>query len=437
MGYIIRLSLANLKQRKLRTILTVLGIMIGIMSIVTMLTAGMGAKAALVDEIEMSWDTRMIIVSSLDTTRKDMLITDAVVTKLEKLDKVSAVYPVLQANGREKMGNFYGYDSILGVPTEYLEVLGAKEGSLPTRNGARPELLMGTGFRRALYNDKTWMPFSESSKAEMSFIGKKIDFLPEKIDSGYATSTDADKDDVTDDDKDETSVKLTVVGETGNEYDYNIYTDIDTLKLYLKRQYPEGKLSGQPVDKDGNPYSGWAYNSAYVYVEDKADVERVSKVIENMGFHVENNLETLESVNRTINMVQMILGAIGLIAGIVAIIGIINTMMTAVYDRIREIGLLKMIGADSDDISLMFLFESALLGGVGGALGIGLSFLIDLVINKKLVEMMQMEEGTWLMATPLWLIALSLVLSIIVSMLAGAFPAHWAARVKPLDAIAA
>jgi hypothetical protein len=166
--------------------------MIGIMSIVTMLTAGMGAKAALVDEIEMSWDTRMIIVSSLDTTRKDMLITDAVVTKMEKLDKVSAVYPVLQANGREKMGNFYGYDSILGVPTEYLEVLGVKEGSLPTRNGARPELLMGTGFRRALYNDKTWMPFSESSKAEMSFIGKKIDFLPEKIDSGYATSTDAD-----------------------------------------------------------------------------------------------------------------------------------------------------------------------------------------------------------------------------------------------------
>jgi ABC-type antimicrobial peptide transport system permease subunit len=177
------------------------------------------------------------------------------------------------------------------------------------------------------------------------------------------------------------------------------------------------------------------YKSAIVYVEDKADVERVTNVIDSMGYKAENNLEMVDSVNRTISMVQMILGAIGLIAGVVAIIGIINTMMTAVYDRINEVGLLKMIGADNDDISIMFLFEAALLGGIGGTLGLALSFLIDLMINKRLVELMELEEGTWLMTTPLWLIVLCFVISIVVSMLAGAFPAHWAARVKPLDAI--
>ncbi len=428
MGYIIRLSIANLKQRKLRTALTVLGIMIGIMSIVTMLTAGMGAKTALVDEIEMSWDTRMIIVTSLDTTRKDMLITDSTITKLQKLDKVDVVYPVLEAGGKEKIGNYYGFMSIVGVPSEYLETLGADKGSIPKANGARPELLIGNGFGHVLYNEKTWVSYADSVKGDKPFVGKKMDFIPGNMKGNVATSTDASED--------ETAVKLSCVGETGNKYDYNIYTDIETLKIYLKRQYPDGRISGQPVDKDDNPYSMWAYSSAYVYVEDKADVEHVSKVIENLGFHVENNLETMESVNRTIGMVQMILGALGLIAGIVAIIGIINTMMTAVYDRIREIGLLKMIGADSDDISFMFLFESALLGGIGGILGIGLSFLVDLIINKKLVGLMGLEEGTWLMATPLWLIVLCFALSVTVSVLAGAFPARWAARVKPLDAIA-
>jgi ABC-type antimicrobial peptide transport system permease subunit len=135
-------------------------------------------------------------------------------------------------------------------------------------------------------------------------------------------------------------------------------------------------------------------------------------------------------------MLQFVLGAIGCISGIVAIIGIINTMMTAVYDRVREIGLLKMLGSDSDDISFMFIFESGLMGFVGGILGIGLSFLVDIVINKKLVAFMKMPEETWIMSTPAWLIIGAVVLSVFISVLAGAFPARWASKIKPLDAMA-
>ena len=476
MGYIIRLSIANLKQRKLRTALTILGIMIGIMSMVTMLTAGIGAKSAMIEQVEKSGSTKEIRVYTSNNSRKDMLLTDSVVTRLGKLDNVSGVYPVLEVDGEEKMGSYMGFNSIVGVPVEYLELLELGNGELPERNGSRPKLLIDTGVKSSLYNIKTWTQYDESVNSDVPLTGKKIDFrLSSAIkikeesteekkkdsDDEKATSTDAeegsastssgsssssdssDSSNSSEEDGSEEDLlnensydaKLSIVGEIENEYQYNMYTDMETLKMFLKRQSVDGKIPGQPLDKNENPYSYWCYSNIIVRADSTNHVEHLSKVIKEMGYQVSNNLESLKSVNKTIGMVQIILGGIGAIAGVVAIIGIINTMMTAVYDRIKEIGLLKMLGSDSDDISIMFLFESALLGGIGGILGLGLALIANLLINRKLVELMEMPEGSWIMGTPLWLAVLAVVISIIISVLAGAFPARWASKIKPLDAI--
>lgn len=498
MGYIIRLSLANIKLRKLRTALTIIGIMIGIMSIVTMLTTGMGAKKTMMDEVEKSGSAKEILIFPQNTMRKDQILTDAIVKKIEKLDNVEAVYPVISIEGDEKIIGFMSWNSISGVPIEYMQTLNLKEGEIPKRNGSRPELLIGNGVRESLYNVKTWQQFDESVRGTESLVGKRMDFSLsdyymtvvddlEKLEESdevnhLEDTTDSDTSDESDDstkdeEKEKTSSedseeseedissdnsngkkengensddsvedgeennepsvqKLRIVGETDNEYDYNMYTDIDSLKLYLKRQSKNGLIPGQPLDKNNRPYSAWAYSKLIVKVDKTENVEHISKVIKDMGYQVHNNIEAFESVNRTVDMVQFILGAIGLIAGIVAVIGIINTMMTAVYDRVREIGLLKMLGSDSDDISFMFLFESALMGFVGGLLGVMLSLIVNIYINNKLVVFMKMPEGTWIMNTPAWLILLAVAASVFVSVLAGAFPARWASRIKPLEAIA-
>ena len=86
MGYMIRFSMANMKVRKLRTVLTIMGIMIGIMSIVTMLTTGIGAKKTMLEEVEKSGSTREIYVYTESRNRKDRLLTDVTVKKIEKLD---------------------------------------------------------------------------------------------------------------------------------------------------------------------------------------------------------------------------------------------------------------------------------------------------------------------------------------------------------------
>ncbi|MBR6402085.1 MAG: ABC transporter permease [Eubacterium sp.] len=434
MGYIIRLSIANIKLRKLRTALTIVGIMIGIMSIVTMLTIGLGAKKSMLEEVEKNGSFKEIQVSSLNKQRKDRIITDSVVKKIGKLDNVDGVYPVIRIQGNAKLSGYMYFGEISGVPVEYMQNLTLKEGELPAKNGSRPELLVGNGIRYFMFNEKTWQLFSDSSKMNDSLVGKRFDYETEKVDNG--SPSDAESTESEEGEEEHNYQKLRIVGETDNEYDFNIYTDLDTMKFYLKRQAVDGRIPGQPVDKNDRPYSVWVYDSLYIRVDSVGNVERVSKIVKDMGFEVSNNLENLKSVTTTIGTIQFVLGALGIIAALVAVIGIINTMMTAVYDRVREIGLLKMIGSDSDDISLMFLFESALMGFIGGVLGVGLSLIVDIFINKKMVEFMKLPEETWIMTTPAWLIVGAIAASVLVSVLAGAFPARWAAKIKPLEAIA-
>ena len=451
MGYIFRLSFANLKLRKLRTVLTIVGIMIGIMSVVTMLTAGIGARRAMVEQVEKVGSTREIHVYSTDTTRKDRILTDSTVLKFEKLGNVTDVYPVVSLDGTEKMGSFMGYNAILGVPAEYMESLKVAEGEYPKQNGSRPQILAGLGSRYAFYNDRTGQVYGESSKGTRSLAGQRLEFklmpmdIPKDEESEdredeFGDGSDAEeKASATDaagaSETPSQMVNLNIVGETDNEYDYNFYTDIDTLKYYIKRQSVDGYMPGQPRDKDDNPYKVWVYSEIILRVDKTENVEAVSKVVRDMGYRVENNLEMLKSVNRTIGTMQMVLGIIGAIAIVVAVIGIINTMMTAVYDRVREIALLRMLGSDSDDISFMFLFESALMGFVGGVLGVLLSMLINYFINGKLVALMAMPKDAYIMHTPLWMIVIVIVASTLVSVLAGAFPARWAAHIKPLEAL--
>ena len=448
MGYIIKLSLANLKQRKLRTVLTIIGIMIGIMSVVTMLTAGMGARESMVEQVEKSGSTREIRVYATSNKRKDRLLTDDVAVKLGRVDNVEEVYPVLDISGDGKINGYITWGNLTGVSMDYINVLSETaeiEGKLPKKNGSRPELLFGKGVRNTLYNEKTFVEYSKSVNKEKALAGNKIDItisLPEEDKEeeeekkeDTATATDAEKiEPEEEEEQDNTKTfKLDVVGEISNEYDYNIYTDIDTLKVFLKRMSVDGKIPGQPLDKNNQPYNEWIYSYIIVRVDNTQNVEHVSKVISDMGYRVENNLEMLKSVNKTVGTMQLILGIVGSIAAVVAIIGIINTMMTAVYDRIREISLLKMLGADSDDISFMFFFESAFLGFTGGVLGVLLSMLAGLFINKKLVQMMEMAEGSYIMNTPPWLILTAIIISVVVAILASVFPTRWATKIKPLE----
>ena len=189
--------------------------------------------------------------------------------------------------------------------------------------------------------------------------GKKADaFIGERLKTVFVDS------------EENVSARLKVAAVTdGGDYDESsqqIYCNIDTLIRMLKRNSSDGKIAGQPVDADGNAYKDFIYSSAVVTVDSIDNVDAVVKRLQDMGFQTQNSKEYLDMIKRNVKMIQILLGVVGMIALVVAVIGISNTMTTSVFDRVNEIGILKVLGCDPDELRQVFLFEAGLLGLLGG-----------------------------------------------------------------------
>ena len=155
-----------------------------------------------------------------------------------------------------------------------------------------------------------------------------------------------------------------------------------------------------------------------------------------MGFQTHSNAEYLESMKKQSAMIQAVLGGIGAISLLVAAIGIANTMMMSIYERTREIGVIKVLGCDLKNIKQMFLMEAGFIGFLGGVIGNVFSIIISVVINKVVAGMgAEMGITGGISYIPVWLVLVSLLFATLVGMAAGYFPALRAMRLSPLAAI--
>ena len=165
------------------------------------------------------------------------------------------------------------------------------------------------------------------------------------------------------------------------------------------------------------------------------NVTTVQKQIKSMGFQADSNMEWLEQSKKQSKMIQAFLGGIGAISLIVAAIGIANTMMMSIYERTKEIGIMKVLGCDMNKIRDMFLIESGIIGLLGGIIGLMISYIAAFAINKLGVAADFIGTTGDLSQIPLWLALFALVFSTIVGMLAGFFPSLRAMRLSPLAAL--
>ena len=143
----------------------------------------------------------------------------------------------------------------------------------------------------------------------------------------------------------------------------------------------------------------------------------------------------IESQTRTI---MLILGGIGSIAFIVSAIGIINTMLMSIYERQKEIGVMKVIGASVSDIQTMFLIESGFIGFFGGVLGLLISLLAGKLINNVFTGLNEGMVGVnKIIIIPTWLALVGVGFSALVGVLAGYLPARRATKLSAIDALRA
>ncbi len=183
------------------------------------------------------------------------------------------------------------------------------------------------------------------------------------------------------------------------------------------------------------------YNFILVRVKDLAQTKKLSAELREQGFNAYSMADNLKEIEKISKVVQAVLGGIGGITLFVAALGIANSMVMSIYERTREIGIIKVIGASFADVRALFLTEAALIGFMGGLLGLALSYLASLLINTLAAGYIQRgmmigsEAAGKISVIPLWLALFAVIFALFIGLFAGFFPANRAVKLSPIVAI--
>ena len=447
MGWIWHLCLMNMKRRKVRTFLTILGVMIGVISVVALMSVGLGVKKEMIDSVVDSGSVNQIkVYSETGGKHKDRMITDKTIETFSKISNVSGCYSVYEVPVTMKYGEYEYYGNLVGVPGDELSTWKLVNGENVIKDSDGKGVAAGSSVGKLFFNPNTYTSFEKKEKKGIgSLTGRRFDTVFGWGDENAKTvklklmgvladeSADKASDDDSGDDSDNTEGE--VYTSTYSEKSQTIYCDMDYLKSLLKRVSVDGKLEGQPVDGNGNSYREFIYTAAIVTVDDTNNVDALVKKFQDMGYQTENAKEYLDTIQKYLKMIQLLLGGIGTIALVVAVIGISKTMTTSVFDRVNEIGILKVLGCDIDELRLLFLAEAAVIGAAGGVLGVGCSYGVKVIIDKCAVSMFHLAKGTNISYIPWWLALAGMMGSVVLGVAAGYFPARWATKLRPIDAV--
>ncbi len=457
---LLKMSLSSLWRRKLRTVLTVLGVVVGTASIMVMISLGLGLSKVNMEQIEQYGGLTTINVypnesgggvfyssggitiatesgSSGSTGNEPTRIDDAVIAKLSQIEHVEIASPVLSTSVIAKYGKWEAYLNVQGMSKEALQKLNLNltEGSELPLSDSQLQFLYGNTVITDFYNAKTNQYYWETGEmADIDFMKDSI-FMIFDTDAYFNSKNGG---------TDENGAPVAAPKKylipacgvlAGTENDYtensgNVLCDVEALKMQLKKIYKGKAIPGQPTTKSGKPYKEIYYDSAYIRVDEMKNVKDVQQEIQNLGLQASSNAEWMEQVQQSSRSIQTALGGIGAVSLFVAAIGIANTMMMSIYERTKEIGVMKVLGCDMAAIRNMFLAEAGFIGLIGGVVGIVLSYIISAIIN-----FVASEEYSGISYIPPYLTLMALVFAVIIGMLAGLFPALRAMKLSPLAAI--
>lgn len=451
---LLKVCAQNLFRHKARTMLTVLGVILGCCSVIIMISIGIGMKESQEKALAQMGDLTIINVYRAGKGKTAAKLNKNTINAIKALDGVEAATPKLTVEqvpitiyaGRNRRYRS-AYMTFVGLDAEAARQIGYQLTDGKWNHTGTNHVLAGKSFAYAFKDTKRpegknmvnmWADYDGTGEAKPPppyFDSLKTPLYVE-LESGR-------------EDGKKLSYELTVDGRLkedygkGEETSMGLIFRLEDLQKMLEEQQ---KLSGKKVEKNKG------YENAIVKVKSIQDVSRVEQQIRKMGFRT-NSMESIRKpMEQEARQKQMMLGGLGAISLFVAALGITNTMIMSISERTQEIGVMKSLGCFITDIRKIFLLEAGGIGLIGGIAGMIISYLISAGMNfaanagmgmgglgemgSPMMMPGELAEGvTRISVIPWWLALSAILFSVLIGVGAGYYPANKAVKIPALEAI--
>ena len=405
-----RYGCTNLFRRKTRTALTALSMAVGVMCIVVLISVGLGYEQAYRESIEALGSlTKIDVTPATSDYGRKALLNDKALEAFRGIDGVEAVTPVYQQSAYIVSGNYVNMVRVYGIDMTTAErFMLTPERGVMAEDGTRlhPEVLFTDDVAAGLANKaKDWeLAVDENGNA-------LIDLLEVPVRMTFDSSS------LTGEPKADTDGRATAAFMSYDRLQEMTQANANYMGATTQTKTAEEKANGP------------TYDLVWVKVKNVNDVQRIVKLIRDTGLNTYSLNDMLETVRTQSRQIQGMLGALGGIAVLISAICVANTMMMSITERTREIGVLKVLGTVRSDIFKMFLSEALIVGVIGGAAGLVLSF-----IAKWLIPVI-FASRELRCVLPWWLAVCGVVFSGAVAIAAAWIPARKATLISPNEAI--
>jgi len=436
------LALRNLREAILRNALTTLGVAVGVASLVAMLSLGVGLQQLASKRLSQSGLFDTIFVTPKNSFRgmgrpqREVVsdkpprpLDDDARKELEKLPNVIEVYPQIRFFTEVRFNNKPFGTVVAGMPES-------------SRNSGAFDGMQGNFFSSPKANEAILqIEFAKDlSDKPSSLVGQQLTLRYAERQAIPSTSADTGADTTGGFSVVPKELQLKIIGivETEPAAGYGGYGN---ARLLMPLQTASTLRAAQVNDlRDivrGNTENKATYASLSVRAKSPSQVEKLEASIKGLGFNAFSLLDASKSLQTFFRVFDSLLGIFGSLALAVATLGIVNTLVMAILERRREIGVLKALGAADTDVQQLFFVEAGVMGFLGGILGVAFGWLLGRAITFGTNVYLQRQSlnPIDLSSVPWWLMIGGVIFAVIVSLIAGLYPASRAAKLNPIDAL--
>ncbi|MFN8015954.1 MAG: ABC transporter permease [Acidimicrobiia bacterium] len=449
----------NIRRQKTRSALTIFAVVIGVMSVTIMLALVTGAKGFFIKQVEANGTLQQVAISqktdleSFDRAGDGgncsdcVKLSDDIKTKIESINHVQAVARVSRVGQLESVT--YEGKKLNAERSEASDANGVFKRVVAAGRDFNAEDKEGVITITKEYADK----FGFKGNYE-GIVGKKVTLTTRAGYTGVGADIQKPQNIPGQQNNPQmapaTEIQATVIGVIVSDNGALIGLPLEWANaMNINQRYEMENTSNQCTPgKPCNPTTNYklvvedftktnGYTSMVAKVDNPKNASSVASEIKKLGIGAADAKSMIKSQLSIFNIIGLVLGVIGGIALMVAAIGVVNTMIMAILERTREIGVMRAVGAKRATVRRLFTTEAAMLGFMGGVIGVnfgfGLTKIANIFVNDQLAS--NAIAARDIITTPLWLVVTVIAIATFIGLIAGLGPAARAARLDPVEAL--